>query len=147
MPWTSPDSRLNTSGCPAGAVDQLSAEVQRLHVLNEMGQASQVLDQFRVLRAHMGTLPFPGADDAVPMHNVRERLLDAGRDGGPSAWPVAEALEANATIIDSMRGRYAPGTSIAWARFSDYGPLLNLGRTDEALATAAGLPQVFEDAP
>jgi hypothetical protein len=129
-----------------GPWDQLSAEVQRLHVLNEMGQASQVLDQVRVLRAHMGTLPLPGADDAVPMHNVRERLLDAGRDAARQLGRWAEALDINATIIDSMRGRYAPATSIAWARFSDYGPLLNLGRTDEALALLLDCRQVFEDA-
>ena len=39
-----------------------------------------------------------------------------------------------------MRDRRAPAAAIARARFNDYGPLLRLGRTDEALALLLRLP-------
>jgi tetratricopeptide (TPR) repeat protein len=129
-----------------GPWTQLSSEVQRLHVLNEMGQASQVLEQARLFRDRMGALSaIPGPDDTAPVSNVRERLLDAGRDAARQLGQWEEALDMNAAIVASMRGRRAPATNIAWARFSDYGPLLNLGRTDEALALLLDCRQVFQD--
>ena len=45
-----------------------------------------------------------------------------------------------------MRDRHAPAASIARARFSDYGPLLRLGRTGEALALLLDCRQAFQDA-
>jgi hypothetical protein len=52
----------------------------------------------------------------------------------------------NAAIVASLRGRRAPAATVAWARFGDYGPLLNLGRADEALALLLDCRQVFEEA-
>ncbi len=40
----------------------------------------------------------------------------------------------------------APATNIAGARFSDYEPLLRLGRTEEALRVLLDCRQVFQDA-
>jgi hypothetical protein len=52
----------------------------------------------------------------------------------------------NDAILASKRGRRAPATDIARTRFGDYGPLLRLGRTEEALALLQGCRQVFQDA-
>jgi tetratricopeptide (TPR) repeat protein len=130
-----------------GPWNQLWSEVQRLHVLNEMGQASEVLDQARLLRGRMEALSgMPEPDDAVSVPNVRERLLDAGRDAARQLGQWQEALDMNAAIVASLRGRRAPAATVAWARFGDYGPLLNLGRADEALALLLDCRQVFEEA-
>jgi hypothetical protein len=57
-----------------------------------------------------------------------------------------DALELNADVLESMSNRHASATEIAPIRFSDYGPLLRLGRTDEALGLLQGCRQVFQDA-
>ena len=44
-----------------------------------------------------------------------------------------------------MRDRRAPAAEIARARFGAYGPLLRLGRTDEALSLLLECRQEFED--
>ena len=45
-----------------------------------------------------------------------------------------------------MTTRGAPQTEIARARFNDYGPLLRLGRLDQAIELLMDCRQVFEDA-
>jgi hypothetical protein len=129
---------------------QLGDAARRLQVLGEMGQASQVLAEVGRLRARMDTLPATPATDgraeAILPWTAREMLLDAGRNASRQLGRWPEALELNAAILASMSDRRAPAAEIARARFNDYGPLLHLGRTDEALALLLDCRQVFEDA-
>ncbi len=95
----------------------------------------------------MPSLPAtPGPDETAIPWNVREVLLDTGRDAARQLGRWQDALDLNAENIASERERGAPATDIARARFNDYGPLLRLGRTEEALALLLECRQVFQDA-
>jgi hypothetical protein len=131
-----------------GPWTQLLDEATRLQVLNAMeGQASQALAEVRRLRAHMESLPAtPGEDEVAIPWNVREVLLDIGRNAARQLDLWRDALDLNAEVIASKLDRSAPAADIAQARFSDYYPLLQLGRASEALALLRECRQVFEDA-
>jgi hypothetical protein len=130
-----------------GPWTQLSDQARRLQVLNAMGQSGQVLDEVQRLRDRLPTLPaVPGPDETDTPWSVREVLLDTGREAARQLGRWEEALDLGAVIIASMRGRRAPATDIARARFSDYGPLLRLGRTGQALDLLLECRQVFQDA-
>jgi tetratricopeptide (TPR) repeat protein len=130
-----------------GPWTQLGDEVWRLQVLVAMGHASHVLAEVTRLRAHMATLPAtPGPDETVIPWNVREVLLDTGRDAAIQLGQWADALDLNAAIAASERDRSAPAAGTARTRFNDYGPLLRLGRTEEAIAVLRDCLRIFQDA-
>jgi len=129
-----------------GPWTQLNAEVGRLQVLTMMGQASRVLSEVHRLRAHMRTLPDIFRNETTTPWGVRERALEVGRYAAIQLGRWDDALGLNAEQVASMRGRSAPAAAIARATFNDHGPLLSLGRTDEALALLMHCRQVFEDA-
>jgi hypothetical protein len=60
-----------------------------------------------------------------------------------SRWE--EALAYNARLLDSMRTRGASGHDLAASRFNDYGPLLELGRWEQADRLLADCQQTFTD--
>jgi hypothetical protein len=130
-----------------GPWTQLSDEVVRLQVLNEMGQASRVFAEIERLRGHLQTLPATLSPDetGIPW-NVREVLLDTGRYAASQLNRWEDALDLNAAQTASMRDRRAPAVEVARSRFNDYGPLLVLGRTGEALDLLLYCRQVFQDA-
>jgi hypothetical protein len=130
-----------------GPWTQLFDEVRRLQVLTMMGQAGQALDEVRRLRDRMRSLPATrGPDETAVPWNVREVLLDTGREAARQLGRWQDALDLNAENMASKRERGAPATEIARSRFNDYGPLLRLGRTEEALTLLLGCRQVFQDA-
>jgi hypothetical protein len=130
-----------------GPWTQLGAEVRRLQVLAAMGQAGQVLAEVTRLRDHLATLPAtPGPDDPADPWNVRETLLDTGRHAAILLGRWEEALDLSATVAASKRDRRAPAAAIARTRFSDYGPLLGLGRIGQALALLQDCLHAFQDA-
>jgi len=130
-----------------GQWTQLADEVRRLQVLNAMGQAESVLAEVRRLRAHTQTLPaIASLDETVSTWNVREALLDTGREAATKLGRAEDALDLSSAQIGSMRDRGAPATVIARAMFNDYGPLLWLDRTDQALALLLECRQVSQDA-
>jgi tetratricopeptide (TPR) repeat protein len=126
----------------------LHDEAQRLQVLGATGQAADhVLAEVRRLRVHLDSLPaVPGQDEVVPPWQVREMLLDAGRDAARQLGCWQDALDLSAEVVASKRDRSAPEADIAQARFSDYYPLLQLRRAEEALALLRDCRKVFEDA-
>jgi hypothetical protein len=130
-----------------GPWTQLADQVQRLQVLNAMGQAGEVLDEVQRLRGHLQTLPATrGPDETATPWNVREVLLDTGSEAARHLGRWDDALDLNAAQTASMRDRRAPATDIARAWFNDYYPLLRLGRTGEALGLLLECRQVFQDA-
>ena len=130
-----------------GPWTQLAAEGRRLQVLDELGQARQVLDEVGSLRDRMQGLPLTrGPDEATPPWNVREALLNTGQSAAVALGEWDAALSLSAEITTSMRERRAPATDIARARFNDYGPLLGLGRVEEALTLLRDCRRVLQDA-
>jgi CHAT domain len=129
-----------------GPWTQLAVEGQRLQVLTEMGQAEHVLAEVQRLRDQMRALPATsGPGESVDPWNVREALLDTGRSAATHLGRWQDALDLNAAAVASKRDRSAPAADTARARFNDYGPLLRLGRTEEALALLLECRQVFQD--
>jgi tetratricopeptide (TPR) repeat protein len=126
----------------------LHDEAQRLQVVSATGQeAGYVLAEVRRLRIHMESLPAaPGQDEVVPRWQVREMLLDVGRNAARQLECWQDALDLNTEIVASKQGRNAPAPDIARARYSDYYPLLQLCRADEALAVLQECRKVAEDA-
>src|SRR6202043_2628388 len=86
-----------------GPWTQLLDEATRLQVLNAMeGQASQVLAEVQRLRAHMDSLPAtPGKDDVATPWNVREVLLDIGRNAARRLDLWQDALDLNSEVMAS----------------------------------------------
>jgi hypothetical protein len=129
-----------------GPWTQLGDEVQRLQVLITMGQARQVLADVRRLRDRMGTLPdISDEHETVSAREVREILLDTGRDAALQLGQWQDALDLNAPLTASKRGRRAPAADLARTRFNDYFPLLSLGRAEEALRLLLECRQAFHD--
>ena len=119
-----------------GIWTELSCEAVCLQVRALMGQSRQVLDEVRRLRKHVATLPSkdpPKGQGARPW-DVRERILDTGRNAAIQLAQWQEALDLSAATIASMRDRGAPEAEITRVRFGIYAPLVRLGRLDEALA-------------
>jgi hypothetical protein len=130
-----------------GPWTQLADEGRRLQVLADMGQAELVLAEVRRLRVRMRDLPAAsGPDETAIPWNVREGLLDTGRYAARQLGRWQDALDLNAELIASLRGRSAPAAGIALSRFNDYSPLLRLGRIDDALALLLDCRRVFHDA-
>ena len=126
---------------------QLLAEVRRLQVLSAMGQPGKTLAEVQRLREHTETLPSTSEElDTVPAWSVREQLLGTGREAALRLGDGDQALELNAATVASMRGRGAPPAEIARARYSDYGPMIELDRVDEAFELLVECREVFRDA-
>lgn len=118
-----------------GPWTQTAARRNRLLILLEQGHAEQVLREVRDLAAQIQELPANPSDHEVVMPwMVEETVLDTGRAAALRLGRWSDALAFNAANIDAARRRGAPESQIARARFNDYGPLLGLGRTDQALA-------------
>ncbi len=128
-----------------GPWTQLQVQVGRLQVLLVMGKAEQVAAEVQRLRAHMQAMPTT-ADESedVDLWHVREILLDAGRNAALALGRWQDALDLGAAAVASQQARGAMATEIARARFSDYGPLVGLGRDDEALALLLECRHAFE---
>jgi hypothetical protein len=130
-----------------GPWSQLSDSGQRLGVLANMGQAEQVLADVRRLRERMETLAETSAQpEFTDPWRVREGLLGVGRDSAMQLGRWAEALELNNAVIHSRQDRGAPAAEIAVTQFNAYGPLLRLGRLEEALGVLRECREAFESA-
>jgi hypothetical protein len=127
-----------------GPWTQLLDNVRRQRVLTLMGQPRKALAEVRRLREHMQTLPATSEETApVPAWSVREELLGTGREAAVELGHWGEALELTAAALASMRGRGASEAEIARARFNDYGPLISLGRVEDALGMLMECREVF----
>ncbi|HTW27593.1 MAG TPA: hypothetical protein VME92_10730 [Acetobacteraceae bacterium] len=152
--WGRPDQALQvveqkaeyTRQAGHGPWSQLLDEGMRLQVLNQLGQHRLVLDRVTTLRAQMCDLPNPpGENDwASNAWNVRETLLDVGSGAALRLGEWEQALELNAAALRSEMDRGASQLQLARGWFNDYGPLLGLGRHDDARALLQRCRAVFE---
>ncbi len=130
-----------------GPWTQLGAECQRLQVLNEMGRYAEVLAAVETLRPQLKALPEQSeTEETANPWNVREALLDTGRQAAQRLKQWETALTLNAEILDYRRQRGADEAELARTAFNDYGPLLRLKRYPEARALLEGCRAVYERA-
>jgi tetratricopeptide (TPR) repeat protein len=119
-----------------GPWTRIAAQRNRLLILLEQGRAEQVLHEVGDLTSQTRQLAGedPGGHEVIQPWMVEHTVIDTGRAAALRLGRWSEALAYNAANLDAMQRRGAPDAEIARTRFGDYGPLLNLGRTDEALA-------------
>ena len=128
-----------------GPWTQLVDEGQRLQVLAAMGRYDEVLAEVESLRPKMDALPLESeAEEAANPWNVRETLLDTGRKAALRSERWETALALNAEVVKATQARGADALEVARTRFNDYGPLLRLGRYDDARALLLSCRAVFE---
>ena len=116
-----------------GPWTQLADKGSRLQILAEQGHADQVLIEATRLQQQMADMPHDsGQLEVVDPFNVREGILDIGRDAARQLGRWEDSLAINGEIVKSLRGRGASDYDICQGRFNDYVPLLRLGRIAEA---------------
>jgi hypothetical protein len=129
-----------------GPWTQLGDQVLRLQILHAQGHHQQVLQQVLALREQMVELPDPpeSTDATVIPWNVRETLLHTGVFAALDLEDWQQALDLNAEIHTSKQRRGASPAEQANTRFNDYGPLLRLGRVEQARDLLIDCRAVFE---
>jgi tetratricopeptide (TPR) repeat protein len=128
-PWT----RLANHGC-------------RLQLLALLGDHEKVLSEAEELLTDMAALPdWPDASETVHPWNVREMILTVGHLSATRTGKWTRCLELSAEIVLSNRQRGAGIHEATGFRFNDAGPLIRLGRLEEARRLLAECQQVFED--
>jgi hypothetical protein len=93
----------------------------------------------------MSDLPARPADnDTVNPWNVREFILDNGRESALALGQWQQSLDLNAEITASRRQRGAGLHDITRTRFNDAGPMIRLGQLEQAGRLLRECQQVFE---
>jgi hypothetical protein len=130
-----------------GPWSRLLDEVRPLAVRSLMGEADHVFSEARRLSEYASTLSETSdrPESAIPW-SVRETLLDLQNAAAVQLERWSEALEVNAALLTSMRGRGTLPTAIARAAINDYAPLVKLGRYDDAYTCVSECRQVFAKA-
>ncbi len=112
---------------------RLAAECDQLHKLYELGRLDEVLASVEECRASMATLAeTEDAGETAAAAGVRESILGVGVLAAYDLGRWAEALEFNTAVLRSQEDRHADEVERAVTWFNDYGPLLHLGRGQEA---------------
>jgi tetratricopeptide (TPR) repeat protein len=128
-----------------GPWTQLADRNQRLQLLSLMGRDEEVLAEVQTLRNEMAQLPKQNdQEEQVRPWNVREVALDTGRRAARNLGRWQEALQFSAEQVRSKQARGATDLEVAQFRFNDYGPLLRLGRLDDAGGVLEACREVFE---
>jgi tetratricopeptide (TPR) repeat protein len=129
-----------------GPWTQLADQSRRLQILNELGRWDEVMREVTGLRAHMLTLPDPpdANDSSIAVWNVREGLLDIGREAALRLEQWQVCLDLNAEILLITQARGAPELERARTRFNDSGPLRRLQRHAEARAVLEACLTTFQ---
>jgi tetratricopeptide (TPR) repeat protein len=129
-----------------GPWTQLLDQARQLQLRGQLGEHARVLTETDRMRAAMAALPAPlGPVEAVNPWNVREVILGIGHSSALAVKDWARCLELSAEITASERGRGAGAHEVARTRLNDAGPLIELGRLEEAGLMLAQCQQVFED--
>lgn len=124
---------------------QLGDECRRLQILNALGRYAEVLDAVDKLRRKLAELPEQGElEEAVNPWNVREGLLDTGREAAMRGEHYEQSLELNAEIVQYNKQRGASALELARTRYNDSGALLRLERYKDARQLLLDCRAVFE---
>ncbi|MEU7108518.1 hypothetical protein ABZ951_26240 [Streptomyces sp. NPDC046215] len=128
-----------------GGWERYRGEVSRVHVLATSRHAEQALTEAADLIERMKPLPRGAADAESPFWwAVWEELLDTAQQAAVRVGRWEQALTYNAELCASKEARGAPRTDLVQARHRAYTPLLELGRTEEALSLVDASRQIAE---
>ena len=128
-----------------GPWTQLGNQARRLHILGQMGEHQQVLDEVSTLQAQMDNLSATaGSDELVKPWNVRETVFSTAYFSAQRTGEWQQTLDFNGAVLASRRARNASDYELAFIAFNDYFPLIRLGRFDDAERLLAHCQQVFE---
>jgi hypothetical protein len=129
-----------------GPWTRLLDQAQRLQVLAQIGEHARVLAETETLRAAMAALPdHRDGSETVHPWNVGETILNTGLTSALATGDWRRCLDLNAGIAASKRRRGAGVHEVTQTRVNDAGPLIELGRLDEAGRMLAECQRVFED--
>jgi len=131
----------------AGYGPWTSADDHRIELLALMarGRYGEVLGGVRELLDRVAGLPDPGPwPEAVASWAVRENALQLGAKAANEQRRWQQALDLLTELADAKRRRGAPDKHIALTTFNMFGPLLDLGRLDEAEAVLNYCAEVYE---
>lgn len=127
-----------------GPWTQLANKIQRLEALNKQGMYREVIDTVRALGEKMESLPERGnREEAVATWNIKEAILELGRDASIRIQHFDHALEFNEKLLQIQRSRGATELTLARTAFNDYFPLLNLERYEQADLLIGRCREVF----
>ena len=128
-----------------GPWTQLADEGQHLQVLAAMGRYDEVLAEVECLRSKMDALPLESeAEEAAGPWNVREIVARHRPRGRPAQGSLGDRAVAQRRGREGQAARGADALEVARTRFNDYGPLLRLGRYDDARALLLSCRAIFE---
>jgi CHAT domain len=128
-----------------GPWTQLANERARLQVLTDQGRHEQAAVAVDRLLAAADALPAEaGPDEKVQPWQVIENMLETGYSAAVQAGDWKRALALLDRRAASQRQRNAPPHEVALTAFNTYGPLLQLGRTDDAVAVLSYCRGIFE---
>ncbi|SCE98256.1 CHAT domain-containing protein [Micromonospora purpureochromogenes] len=139
------DMAEHTRRAGLGRWTQLADEGWRAQITYKMGKLEQALGDVQRLRTAMQHLPDERAsNDTVEPFNVRETILNLGVVAAGELGRHQDALDLNAEVVASQRGRGAGLYEITNSRFNDYASLIGLGRLDQAEDLLLSCQQIFE---
>ncbi|MGH3773970.1 MAG: hypothetical protein ACRDRW_21700, partial [Pseudonocardiaceae bacterium] len=128
-----------------GSWTQLSNQGRRLQLLGLLGDHEQVLTDLPALWNRLAELPDqPAGNDPINPWNIREATLATGFNSTLALGWWRQALDLNNEVANLQRRRGASAHETARTRFNNYGPLLELGRLDDAKQVLSECQEVFE---
>ncbi|MGH3853031.1 MAG: hypothetical protein ACRDR6_05945 [Pseudonocardiaceae bacterium] len=135
----------HTRQATLGSWTQLSDQAQRLQLLSLLGYHKQILTDLPTLLTRMAELPDqPAGNDRVNPWSVREAILNTGHNSALALERWQEALDLNNEVANVERRRGASAHETACTRLNNCGPLVELGRLDEAEHVLRDCQEVFE---
>jgi tetratricopeptide (TPR) repeat protein len=141
------DMKACTAAAGLGPWSQLIDAAWTLTLLHDRGRDTEVLAEFdRDLYPRMRALPEwkQQPSDPADSSSGRELLLDVARQAAVALRQWDRALDLSAEAQRSQEQRGAPFLELAELRINDAGPLIHLGRADEAAVVIADCRAQFE---
>lgn len=128
-----------------GPWTQLSNEAQKLQVLNFLGRYDNVLEEVKDLSEQIRSLPEDGNhEEACEPWNVKEVILDCGREAAMRSEKYRLALEYNAEMAAFAEARGATYLELAKIKFNDYIPHLRLKQFKDASTLIWTCKDIFD---
>ena len=128
-----------------GPWTQLVGELRRFLIKAKMGYAQDVLPELNSIRIKMETLPRESdRPETVSFSSVWNIFLDLGREVTERLNLWQESLDFNNELVDHLRNEGSSNAVLARHQFASYGPLIALGRLNEAMRLLLHCRGIFE---